>query len=658
VGSFSFSQEMPSIKFGKVSEADLRNRSYAIDTGANAVVIANVGTTKIVGNSKGFVSLESREYKRIHILKNAGYDLATVEIPLYKEDDLEEELKDLKAVTYNLENGKVVETKLNEKSSVFKEKIDGNRVIMKFTLPNVKEGSIIEYDYKIISDYLFNLQPWYFQSEVPHLWSQYTVEIPQFLDYMLVEYVNHPYYGKDEKLKNGQYFVDVTKDVYRGVKATDRLDITCDVSVFRWTMKDVPALKEEPYVSSYRNYIDRLEFQLAGYLPPLIETKIMTTWPDMTQRLLEKNNFGKQLTNNDYWVNALLEKIQTATTQTSKAQHIYNYVKDNFKCTGYHQVYTNTPLNKVASSKSGGIAEINLLLTALLRGAGLQADPVILSTRENGLVNNEFPVMKPFNYVICRVTADGKELLLDASHPQMGFGKLHYDCYNGSARVVNNSATLINLKPDQLTEKKQTTLFIYRESNGRWTGYAHKLYGYYGSEKLREKIAVDGMAGLQKELVSAYGNELKIDSVRVDSLQNFEEPVTVHYVIKNENEADGIIYMNPVLGEKFKQNPFKSTDRKYPIELPFKQIDLYTLNMEIPTGYIVDELPKPVSLKLNAKNDAVFEYKIAEAGGVITMNYKLELNRTQFLPADYNLIREFFSNVVAKLDEQIVLKKK
>ncbi|HQZ73481.1 MAG TPA: DUF3857 domain-containing protein, partial [Chitinophagaceae bacterium] len=170
-----FSQQNPTVKFGKISIAEIERKNYDVDTSAEAVVIADIGATQIKGNRNEWFSLEFRRHKRIHILKRNAYSHATVEISLYTDGKMEEQLDDVKAVTYNYENGKIVETKLDVRTGVFKDKLDKNRVVKKFTLPNVKEGSIIEYEYKVTSDFLFNLQPWYFQGDIPRLWSEYSV---------------------------------------------------------------------------------------------------------------------------------------------------------------------------------------------------------------------------------------------------------------------------------------------------------------------------------------------------------------------------------------------------------------------------------------------------------------------------------------------------
>ncbi len=160
MASFLAAQEKSRAKFGNVTAEDFKQTVYSIDSNANAVVIADIGSTQIVGNNKAGFSLQFKNYRRAHILNKNGYDIGTVEIELYSSGEDEEELENLKAVTYNLVNGKVVETKLDIKSGVFKDKLDKNRVRKKFTLPNLKEGSIIEYEYRIQSDFIFNIKQW------------------------------------------------------------------------------------------------------------------------------------------------------------------------------------------------------------------------------------------------------------------------------------------------------------------------------------------------------------------------------------------------------------------------------------------------------------------------------------------------------------------
>ena len=161
-------QEKSNAKFGKITPEDFKQKVYSIDSNANAVVIADIGSTEIVGNDKGNFSLQFKKFTRIHILNKNGYDAAKIEIGIYANGDQEEKLSSLKAVTYDIENGKVTETKL-DKDNVFKDKISKHLIIKKFTMPNIKEDCIIEIQYEILSDFIFNLQPWEFQGDYPRL---------------------------------------------------------------------------------------------------------------------------------------------------------------------------------------------------------------------------------------------------------------------------------------------------------------------------------------------------------------------------------------------------------------------------------------------------------------------------------------------------------
>lgn len=656
----AFSQQVPAFKFGKVSESDFNIKNMAVDTGASAIVLADVGSTQVKGNHKGSFSLEYKRLRRILIRKSSAYDYASVTIPLYAVGEGEEELKDLKAVTYNYENGKVAETKLNTKTAVLKEKVNKNKILKKFAFANVREGSIIEYEYIISSDFLFNIQPWVFQQEIPVLWSQYTVSLPQFMNYISVPQGGLSYYWKDRKDKIGSYSVDVKRNaVYGGGMESDRINISCGISDFRWVMKDVPAFNEEAYTSSPENYVAKLEFQLAGYLEPLEPEKIMTTWEDMTKRLLKREDFGQQIEKSADWISPFVKNaVGAASTWEEKARKIYNYVRDQFTCTDHDQLFVQESLKKVAEKKAGGVAEINLLLTAMLRNAGLDAEPVILSTRENGFAYENYPILSRFNYVICLLKAEGKEWLLDAARPGMGFGKLHFDCYNGQARVVNEVATPIKLKANQVIEKSESFFQVFSSKDSIVT-QVRKLYGYYESLQARKKIGVEGNESFMKELKTQYGNDIAISDLKYDSLQNENVPLTVYYTLRSVNENADILYVNPVLGERFKQNPLKASERQYPVEMPYRINDTYNLVLQMPDGYVLDELPKSVTLKLEQNGNKVFfEYKISSSANYIMMQYRLFIDETIFFPAEYNGIREFFAKVVAKLDEQIVLKKK
>ena len=651
----SHAQEKSKVKFGKVSPEDFAETSYSIDTSASAVVIADIGSTEIKGNTKGNFSLEFKRFRRARIMNKNGYDIANVEIGLYTDGKAEEDLRSLKAVTYNLENGKVVETKLDVKEAVFKDKINKNFVIKKFTFPNIKEGSIIEYEYKLTSDFLFNLQPWEFQGEHPRLWSEYNVTMPEFYYYVTIMQGYVPFTFTDRKQRRESF--TVMDNNTSG--ATQRGSFSASVTDYRWVIKDVPPIKEESYTSTVRNHISRLEFQLAEVRDPFIPRKIMSTWPEVAKRLLEDESFGYSINRGNGWLNDVMgDATLGASKDLEKARNIFAYVRDNMTCTNYNRRTIDKNLKDVLKSRNGSEAEINLLLTAMLLKADLNAEPVILSTRSNGYTYPLYPLIDKFNYVITRLNIDGNYYYLDASRPRLGFGRLSYDVYNGHARVVDRDATPLEFLSDSLVEGKLTSVFIINDKDGNMTGSIQHAPGYFESYSLRNRVKENGKDQFFNEIKKSFTGEVEISEPAIDSLDKYDFPVIVRYKFDMDNGDEDIIYFNPLLSEAWKENPFKSAERNYPVEMPYTIDQTYLLRLDVPKGYTVDELPKQIVVKLNEDDDGFFEYRLSESNGAISLRSRIKINRAFFMPEEYEMLREFFNLVVKKHSEQIVFKKK
>jgi hypothetical protein len=299
----------------------------------------------------------------VRLLNKNGFDVATQEVELYSDGENEERLNDLKAVTYNLENGTVVETKLDTKSGVFKDKIDKNIVVKKFTFPNIKEGSIIEFQYTITSDYLRNLQPWAFQGDYPVLWSEYNLVLPSFFNYVFLAQGYEKFYIQDKKDYRDNFSIVQS----RGTEAAEHLSLTAGVTNYRWVIKDAPALKDESYVSTLRNHVEKIEFELTAQSDPLEPHEYLSSWPQVTNDMLNEDDFGLPLVKDNGWLSDVVKPaVEGTSTQLEKAKKIYAYVRDNFTCTDYSAKYLRQPLKTVLKTKSGSVAEINLLLTAMM----------------------------------------------------------------------------------------------------------------------------------------------------------------------------------------------------------------------------------------------------------------------------------------------------
>ncbi|HMO33187.1 MAG TPA: transglutaminase domain-containing protein [Lacibacter sp.] len=647
-------QEKSGIKFGKITPQDFEQKIYPVDSSAAAVILADIGSTRFAGNSNGWFSLEFKHYRRVHILNKNGYDIANVSIPLYKSGNLEEEVRNLRVVTYNLENGKVTESQL-EKSGIFKEKVTRNVTVQKFTFPNIKEGSIIEYEYVLRSDFLFNLQPWEFQGSYPRLWSEYTVTMPVFFAYMHLVQGYVPFHIKEEKNSRDNFAIYESN----GASASETYRFSANVTEYRWVTKNVPALKEESYTSSINNHISKISFQLAEFREPLKPRNVMGTWGMAMQDLLKDEDFGASLASASNWmgeyVNPLLEG---ASSELEKARRIYQFVSTRFTCTSHHGIYLTRSLKAIAGSKNGTVAELNLLLTAMLRYAGLQADPVLLSTRSNGSVYPFYPMIGKFNYVVCRVVAGEKLYDLDASRPLLGFGRLLPDCYNGHARLVTLTADAVNFDPGTQVEASSTIVRVFFDSTARMEGQYQQSMGHNQSYKLRKQVKEGGRESYLQQVRKIYGEESMVSGLEMDSLDRLEDNVLVKYNFTAKGNSEDVIYFNPLMGEAWKENPFKAANRFYPVEMPFTINETYSASIMVPDNYVVEEIPKPVKVQFQQAKDGFFEYMISHSSGVISLRSRIVINRAFFEPGEYEFLRELFSYVIKKQAEQIVLKKK
>jgi hypothetical protein len=261
--------------------------------------------------------------------------------------------------------------------------------------------------------------------------------------------------------------------------------------------------------------------------------------------------------------------------------------------------------------------------------------------------------MDQFNYLIANAYINDKQYYLDASEHKLGFGKLGLNCYNGDARIFSNHPAAVNFSADSLDEGDKTIINIANTEDGKIEGSVVKMLGYYSSLDFRKE---NKQNDIKKNLTKFFPTEISIDSISLESVNDFESPITLNYNFKYENDKSDILYFNPMLTEALKENPFKSANRYYPVELPYCINDSYMLTLEIPRGYIVDELPKSAKVSLN-KDQGSFKFFVTNQNNVIEIQSIIKLNKANFDSEDYESIRNFFKLIVQKHAEQIVFKK-
>lgn len=622
-------------KFGDIPKEDLTMSIYDKDSSAVAVVLFDFGKAYIGFNASGAV-LTFERHVRIKILSKDGLSWADASIPLYKSGSNEERVIGLKAVTYNLENGKVVESKMN-KDAIFKEKFNRNINLQKFTLPNVKEGSVLEYSYTISSDFLANFPNWKFQYTIPVKHSEYIAIIPDF--FIMEKYM--------------QGYIPVAN-----YNVADKSQASYSEKVHHWVLSHVPSFKEEPFMTSEDDYVSKINFALAYInFPGQPAQEIMGTWEKLVANLKESEYFGKVIKGSNYLKKTVDEIVAGKTNEMEKIEAIHNYVKSNVEWDGYKDYTAESP-KTVLERKKGTSGDINLLMASMLEKAGFEVDMVLLSTRDHGFIRKTYPMSRQLNYTVCRLWVKDKFIFLDATEKYIPVDFLPERCLNGEGLLVSNKNTgWVSLAP-KAKAKSTITTELKLNGDSELNGTITYLKDGYDAVLARKQILSKG----QEDYVKDFGKK-KAWAIEDSSFENVEAYETAmketHTISLPEHASSGgdLIYINPYIESQLIENPFKSEKREYPVDYGSPQDKTYMCKITVPDGYIIDELPQSKVLALPG-NAARFLYNVSQLGNTINITSSFQINKAMFVQDEYTNLREFYSQVVAKQAEQIVLKKK
>lgn len=648
-------QKERDFKFGRVTQQDFNMAAPLFDSGAHAVIVGDIGKSIIRPNSLGGYNYEFFRKMRVKILDANGIDAGVFSFPTYlvKGSSSRESVSDLKAVTYNIEGGKVIETKLAN-DQIHTEKQSAYLYLQKFSLPALKAGTIFEISYTIESDFLYYFRPWLFQHNYPCLWSEYETEVPEYFLYDILYKGDHPFTVRTERKDARSFNVSTGRN-----RVLDNLDTyNLVVNVNRWVKVNIPSLKKEDFVASAENYRNKIEFQPSAVnLPNQITRSMTPVWGKICKGLLEDEDFGAMLDLPNQWLDDLLKTILVNSFDTlDKARRIHAYIRDNFTVIKNNSIFTSSGIKTANKNKKGNVADVNLLLIAMLKHEKINCYPIILSTRPNGLPNGKYPVINDYNYVACIAWIGKTRYFLDAGSKEIPFGQLDNDCYNGVARKITPEAGSINLSSDSIVDNNLTYAVLIPDQNV-FKGKITLTAGLFKSTDYRRRIANVGLKKFNEEFKSGFGPDIEVSDGKIDSLSIYNEPIQIENEVGFRIGDGDLSYVNPVLSPFFKENPFHAAQRKWAIEMPSRLDWTYILNLGIPPGYEIDEMPKSEKVKFN-ENDGVFEYIVSQNDRTIQLKTKLILCKANFNADDYEILRDFFSYIIKKQSEQIVLRKK
>lgn len=656
--TFVYSQEY---ELGKVTIAQLEEKYHPKDTSAVAAILFEKGKTSFNYEEMNGFSTTTEVLVKIKIYKKEGFEWANRKIKHYI-DGKKETVSFSKGVTYNLVNGEIEKTKLKS-SGEFTEKINNFWSETKIVMPNVKEGSIIEYAYIIKSPFISNFPEWSFQKNIPVNHSEYTTLIPEYFVYNTFtkgfSNIKVTRNSDNRKMPYSYSYVDASRaGTAKSERVTTELQFVENST--NYIAEDVPALKEESFVNNIDNYSSSILHELSMTKYPNSPTKSYSSdWESVVKTIYDNEDFGGQLNKANFYeedLNALLKDI---TTTEDKIITIFSYIKNRLNWNGYVGYYSDKGVKKAYQEKTGNTADINLLLVSMLNYAKLNASPILLSTRSNGIPI--FPSRNGFNYVIAGVElSNGSVVLLDATNKNAVPNIIPENALNWFGRIVrkNGTSEMVDLYPKKVS-LETISILAELKSDGSISGKQRKQLTDYNAFRFRSRHANRNHDDYVQELEKEH-NFSAVENYEVTNTNDLSKPIVETYSFSSNSMTDIIdskIYITPMLFHQMDVNPFKAEERAYPIDFNFPSKDTYNFSIKIPEGYVVESKPETLNLNMN-QNMVSFRYSVSENLGTIQLSCVIEVNSPIIESDYYPHLKELFNQIVLKQNEKIVLVKK
>jgi hypothetical protein len=617
-------------EWDEVSAEELEMTSLAEDPEAAAVVLFAIGNLKIGDEGRRFF-LEMDVHKRIKILTEAGKEYANVRIPYYYKDSFVE----LEAVAHTPDGSKV----WLESDAIFEEKRSRTMLEKAFAIPGAEIGSVVEYRYTLRSDYLSNLEPWVFQEGIFTRLSKVSVYLPAGFAYtaLPLNTAAYDFRQSQERVRNP-------------------LDWQDKVQCYTWEARDLPALRSEPYTTALQDYYCSLFFQLISYESAYVYLQFAKNWDDIGKEM--ENQYGDML-NIDWGLKDKAKEVTAAAeSDLEKAQLLYNFVRDELAMADEQRLFGDALRDpaEVLKAGEGNHTEHNLLLINLLRHAGLNADPLLISRRSEGRINPEWVTMSQFSRVITHCRIGGKNYYLNPAFANAPFAVLpgNYDVPegllfdDGKVRIVRSTYKPPQSGLDIVTEAQLT-------AEGTYSGTTQVTFSGVSGLAERNRLDNKGKQERAEDLVKQFAEDAVLDSFVWKNHQEPELPLElqISYHIDGLGEnSDGIYYFSVPFYTALDKNPFVRETRNFPVTYDYAFKRNEEIKLHLPEGYKLDEVPgKNKHSAAGAKFTKIF---FAD-GDVLECHRRLQLRKNEILPNDYPKYRRFNEELVASDAAQIVL---
>jgi len=625
-------------QLGKITTDEVGLTSCSFDKDADAVVLFDIGKAWF-GLADGQFELLYERTRRIKILKESGINYANIEIPLYNHGSIEEKITDLEASSWNVKDGKMVQTAMG-KSNHYEVRENEYWKNCKIAMPDVKPGTIIEYHYIIQSNYLMNFRDWKFQCGIPTLFSSFEARMVPFYEYTYL------LLGNVKSIERKEF---VSKGLERQIGQVKFQDM-----VYQFSANNVPAFREVDFIASEEDYISKIDFQLSKYT--LLyggSVEVLTTWPKLIKDLLSDDSFGKYIKRAESQADKIINLDSlTLMDDVGKINAVISTIKERYQWNGISSRYSSGSVQDLVKKKTGTSGDLNLLGVGMLKAAGLDAFPVIMSTRDNGKIIYNYPYSHFFNYCVIGIRSNGKIYLADGTDPLLSSYRLPAKCINDKGLLVEEGeVSWLDLSQDDLSEVR-TNFQIDVSADGLESksdivitsnGYeARKLKRMYGEDM--KEILTD---------LRSKNYTLNESDLRCLNYKSYQAPYVVSFSATTENTYSGDkIFISPFLNQPITENPIKNAIRTVPVDFNYSYGYSYESKVRIPEGFTVTYIPAETKLD---NEDFSVSYSCIVEGNLILANASYTFKKVIYPATLYTTLKSYHDTIIKVLNDKIVI---
>jgi len=615
--TFTNAQEFTS----KVTKDILAQNESGIDPGAAAEYLDNNEYIKINYSNEGYFYVTKELSVRVKVYNKDRFDGGT--ISFYVDDD--DMLENFKLITYNLESGSIKKLKVGRRY-LTEDNINNNAKRYKIAVPGLKDGTVFEYTYTVKMKRAYTAGRWFFQSDLPVVHSSFTIQYPEYYKYKFVT-------------ENIDDYIIPERDEISVIITSPGGNFKMLTKTYSLQLDSLAPLNREPYMPPDNFLLKSVIYELNMFKKVGTKTVYLCTkWADVVNNYVEVFSMMTKPIGSEAKIDeALSQAVGSDTSSLSKLEDIYYYVQSH---TEWNGISTTIPRNYIKAFKSKvSSATINYLLVQMLKQAGYNAYPVLIEYRSSGRIYPSLPTISFFDNLIAAVKLDTTVIFMDAATSLIPFGYLPIDELNEYVLPVFRGYSSLKKLETLYNGGKVKIVVSAKLEDGMIKGSLVKRYSGYEAVFTRSEI----IDILDREKYFKPDN-FDVSNFKINNFDNIKKDLDVKFEFSMPiMNIDSSVFIEPLLGLGM-SNPFKASERKYPVDFIYPFEYDYIITIQVPKGYKIKSVPKPARVVMPDDSGSYMFY-VQQRDNILQIIVKLAFNKTYFETDQYEILKKFFSAV-------------